>query len=90
MNKHFTLVDYDVWGNEVDGWEVNTAYRTDIKLPHKDYEDADIVKALIALNYLGKNVKPSDIYVEWLDDTMVELSSAKNYCPICKLELEKE
>ena len=35
MKQVFGVVDYDVWGNEVDGWEVNTIYRTDFKIPYK-------------------------------------------------------
>ena len=37
MKQVFGVVDYDVWGNEVDGWEVNTIYRTDFKIPYKKF-----------------------------------------------------
>jgi hypothetical protein len=90
MNKHFTLVDYDVWGNEVDGWEVNTIYRTDFKIPYKKaFLKDDIIDALKECNYLKQTVTHDDVDAEWLDDTMIELTQASNYKPICRLELEE-
>ena len=86
----YGVVDYDVWGNEVDGWEVNTIYRTDFKIPYKKaFLKDDIIDALKECNYLKQAVTHDDVDVEWLDDTMIELTQASNYKPICRLELEE-
>lgn len=86
----FGVVDYDVWGNEVDGWEVNTIYRTDFKIPYeKTFIKNNIIDALKECDYLKQTVTYDDIDVEWLDNAMIELTQASNYQPICRLELEE-
>lgn len=90
MKQVFGVVDYDVWGNEVDGWEVNTIYRTDFKIPYKKtFVKDDIIDALKECDYLKHTVTYDDIDVEWFDGTMIELTQASNYQPICRLELEE-
>ena len=90
MKQVFGVVDYDVWGNEIDGWEVNTIYRTDFKIPYeKAFVKDDIIDALKECDYLKQTVTYDDIDVAWFGDTMIELTQASNYQPICRLELEE-
>ena len=91
MNK-YKIVDYfDVWGNPVDGWEVNNLtsyYDTDetcLRIS-EDATDEEIIDFLIQINYLKPEAKEL-VYLESYDNEMIEIVQAKDDYPIGRLEM---
>lgn len=87
----FQLIDYfDVWGNEEEGWEVNSLARTDIyiDIDTKNDDETDILIKLVEAEYL--NPKAIDeICVNWLEVNFIEMETEKGY-PIGRLEADWE
>ena len=83
----FQVVDYyDVWGNEVDGWDVNDISREDYYIDLVfDNTDEEIIEKLVEVGYLNKE-SVDNIAVDWLDDTMIELTLKENWMPLGRLE----
>ena len=86
----WTLTDYfDVWGNEVDGWEVNDAsiWSTDIELKD-DMTDEEIIDYLISVNYLTPDAKGIVQLVDggdWIEIENSESSGQPGY-PLGRLD----
>lgn len=51
-----SVYDYDVWGNDVDGYEVNEQFLIWDDVPLADLEDDTIIEALIDCGYLLSEV----------------------------------
>lgn len=83
----FQLVDYyDVWGNEVEGWDVNGISREDVYINLVfDNTDVEVIEKLVEVGYLKANAVDR-VNVDWLDDTMIELTVKENGFPLGKLE----
>jgi len=81
----YTLINqFDVWGNEVDGYEVNNqcVEMTGITITD-DATDKDIIKYLIDVKFL---VYDAFNLVEVVNSgDLIELFEAKTGCPICYL-----
>ena len=91
VNK-YKIVDYfDVWGNPIDGWEVNNLtsyYDTDetcLRIA-EDATDEEIIDFLIQINYLKPEAKEL-VYLESYDNEMIEIVQAKDDYPIGRLEM---
>ena len=83
----FQLVDYDdVWGNKVEGWYINSIFREDVYVDLVfDNTDEEIIDKLVEVGYL--NVEFLDrINVDWLDDTIIELTVKESGFPLGRLE----
>ena len=54
----YEILSYDIWGNDIDGYEVNDTYRTgyyiEIDNPY-DITDKEIKQKLYQVGYIGKN-----------------------------------
>ena len=54
----FEIINYDVWGNSQDGFEVNNAYSTGIFVDiNKNDSDKTILKKLKEVGFLKKTAK---------------------------------
>lgn len=91
INK-YKIVDYfDVWGNPVDGWEVNdltSYYDTDetcLRIS-EDATDEEIIDFLIQICYLLPTAKET-IYLESYDNEMIEIIAEEDDYPIGRLEM---
>jgi len=84
----FTLINqFDVWGNEIDGWEVNDQCieMSGITIT-SDATDGDIIKYLIDVKFLAHDA--FDL-VEVVDNgDLIELFEKETGCPICYLMQE--
>ena len=83
----FQVVDYyDVWGNETDGWDVNGVSREDCYIDLVfDNTDDEIIEKLVEVRYLNADAV-DHVNVDWLDDTMIELTVKENGFPVGRLE----
>lgn len=73
-------VDYDVWGNEADGYEVNQPFRTTHKIALKD--DAkltDMLKALRASGVLGGKATSKSVAMEDHKDVIYFTATEDGY-----------
>ena len=86
--NHYKLIDYfDVWGNPIDGWEVNdlTTVEEDIVIA-EDSTDEEIIDFLVRIDYLKPEVKEL-VYLESYDNEMIEIIARENDYPIGRLEM---
>lgn len=83
----FQVVDYyDVWGNETDGWDVNGVSREDYYIDLVfDNTDDEIIEKLVEVRYLSVDAV-DHVNVDWLDDTMIELTVKEDGFPLGRLE----
>lgn len=85
----FQVRDYEVWGNDMDGYQVNDTRETDhiIYIEETD-SDETIVKKLIECEYLGRHAKPHAFEVEGEFDHVlyVNYSQGGTFQPLCQLE----
>lgn len=91
INK-YKIVDYfDVWGNPVDGWEVNdltSYYDTDETCLQisEDATDEEIIDFLIQIDYLKPEAK-NLVHLESYDNEMIEIVHTADDYPIGRLEM---
>jgi hypothetical protein len=76
----------DVWGNEIDGYDVNDRSRAGYIELVESYTDHDILQALKDENFLKESVKFTDINIDG-DDTLIFIDSAENAYPLFQLTL---
>lgn len=91
VNK-YKLVSYlDVWGNPIDGWEVNlwfNDYDTDetcLRIS-EDATDEEIIDFLIQIGYLLPTAKET-VYLESYDNEFIEIIEKKDDYPLGRLEM---
>ena len=81
----WTLINYfDVWGNEVDGWEVNNACSKfdDLEIAD-DATEQDIIDYLCNIEFFKTNdLEKFD--VEYCGD-FIEISEKETQMPLCSL-----
>ena len=86
--NHYKLIDYfDVWGNPIDGWEVNdlTTVEEDIVIA-EDSTDEEIIDFLIQIEYLKPEAR-ENVHLESYDNEMIEIVQTKDDYPIGRLEM---
>lgn len=61
----YEIIDYDVWGNERDGFNVNQSFHTGhfVEIP-EDATDAEIVRILKDEGVLKKTVRTASVGIE--------------------------
>ena len=68
----FEIINYDVWGNPQDGFEVNNAYSTGIFVDiNKNDSDKTILKKLKEVGFLKKTAKYICFEIEGEDPFLV-------------------
>ena len=86
--NHYKLIDYfDVWGNPIDGWEVNdlTTVEEDIVIA-EDATDEEIIDFLIQIEYLKPEAR-ENVHLESYDNEMIEIVQTKDDYPLGRLEM---
>lgn len=81
------LVNYfDVWGNEVDGWQVNDlCAEWERHVP--DLEDATLLQLLVAEGFLRHDVGLDQVEFIFIGPEMVEIEQTADGLPLGRLEI---
>lgn len=85
--NHYKLIDYfDVWGNKVDGWEINNlcTVKEDIIIA-EDSTDEEIIYFLISIGYFKESARDV-VYIECSEGDIIEFFEKETDKPICVLE----
>ena len=83
------LINYfDVWGNKKDGWEVNNQCIEWDDGIMVEISNREILELLKITGFLKKQVRINQIIFDDYGE-FIELSQKKDYCPICRLEIEE-
>ena len=86
--QYYDLIDYfDVWGNEEDGWEVNDQAVVEEKIwISDDTTEEELFNYLKdTVGYFNRNIKFSDVEIQWYDPDFIEIFQASDGCPVCSL-----
>jgi hypothetical protein len=60
--KTYQLIDYDVWGNDDDGYTVNQSFRTDTWIDiDNSWDDARLVKELKKAGIIRKGIRTKSV-----------------------------
>jgi len=82
----YEIIDYDVWGNEEDGWQVNQSFHTGrfVEIPEgaRDYQ---IVRALKNAGVFRSRVQTADVRIDGEEGYSLYLEDARTGRP--ELEL---
>ena len=86
-NNYWSLVDYfDVWGNEVDGWEVNnSSIEFDDLYIDPTSSNEEIVDYLKSIGYFAPTVTLDQLTIEDGGD-YIEFFQASDGMPLCRLD----
>lgn len=85
------LINYDVWGNPKDGFEVNDQHYTGLSIelePEREYSDKEIAKLLVKSGFCNKTAI-GRITTEW-HDNCVYINEKRHGKPFCELRLERD
>jgi hypothetical protein len=87
LNMKYDLIEYEVWGNKRDGFEINDCFRVmkGIEIDDND-TDKDIVKKLKEVGYLKNTVRMNQMVIERNSESMIEFYERKDYKPSFNLE----
>jgi hypothetical protein len=86
----YNLVNYfDVWGNAVEGWEVNNLCSEGIVEITENATKSDLIQALIDKGFFLDTVIEKDVEIQ-NDFEMIEFFVESNMYPICRLELIRQ
>ena len=86
----YELVNYfDVWGNNVDGWEVNNLCVEGIVELKDNATNKDIIQAIVEFGFFKPSVTEKDVDI-WDDGDMIEFHQSTNQCPICRLQIVRQ
>lgn len=82
----YKVYDYEAWGNEVDGYSVNSKTPTSciVELP-ESYTRRDVVKALIDGGYFRETAMQSVGGIEIMDNGDGVIYLDYKQCPHCEL-----
>ena len=86
-NNYWSLVDYfDVWGNEVDGWDVNnSSIEFDDLYIDPTASNEEIVDYLKSIGYFASTVTLDQLTIEDGGD-YIEFFQASDGMPLCRLD----
>jgi hypothetical protein len=89
MNRKYKLINYDVWGNKNDGWEVNDAHFTGIEIElSENFTDKELKTALYKSGFATQGILMAKISCDGEPDyTLYVNLEAKAYGskPFCEL-----
>jgi hypothetical protein len=86
----FSIYDYDIVGNKIDGYEVNNVYQTEFKVKlKKNYNKKQIIQKLKKCGYLKKGLHSENFYIDGEFDYTFYLTytgrNADGFLPVCEL-----
>ena len=84
-----SIISYDVWGNDKDGYEINDSYvwESGVEFNLDWNSDHDIVKFLKSIGFLAKHVKVSDLEFDG-DVDYVTITRSRDACPLCEVRID--
>jgi hypothetical protein len=84
----YKVFDYDVWGNEKDGYTVNDTRSTifTLEIDFEKTDEIEIIKELKAIGFLKKTSKNSKYFVDMTDENDITIDYS-GY-PVCELRKE--
>ena len=84
-----SIISYDVWGNDKDGYEINDSYVWESGAEFNlDWDsDHDIVKFLKSIGFLAKHVKVSDLEFDG-DVDYVTITRSRDAYPLCEVRID--
>ena len=90
VNKKNTveLLNYfDVWGNEIDGWEINdqTRHELEVDFNLSETSEQDLLDWLIEIGFLKCYVQLSDLEFSWENARYVEIFESRDDYPLCAI-----
>ena len=86
----YEIIEYDVWGNKVDGYEVNNAFRTGnmVEIDIDNDSDKTIIKKLKDAGYLAKGLHTTSFEIDG-DEYGLYVNCVKQefngFYPVCEL-----
>jgi len=78
---------YDVWGNEVDGYEVNDARIVWDDVWTNELDDKTLLNILKNTGFLAKNVRINQINFEWLGPEYCEITTRRDGYPLGRIDI---
>lgn len=82
------IYTYDVWGNAIDGYDVNDIFRTPDTFKFNGGSVAELAAAAQKAGYLPMNIEYYDL--EWIDNDLVFVNRAFDGKPLGELRMEGE
>ncbi len=83
----YDLIEYEVWGNKKDGFEINNCFRVIKGIEITDNDTIkDIVKMLKEVGYLKNTLRMNQMTIESYSEGMIEFYERKDYKPSFRLE----
>lgn len=82
----FEVINYDVWGNEEEGFEVNGSYTTGYEIEISDTaSDKEIIDALKEIEFLSNKCNENTVDIDGETEFSLYLEWSKNSYPLCEL-----
>lgn len=89
MKRTYEVFEYDVWGNEHEGYDVNNRMRSGCEVTlDEDATDAQIIKALKDCGFLRKGLHTKSFDIEGEMDYTLYVTRARDMYPVCELVAE--
>jgi hypothetical protein len=90
LSAKVSIITYDVWGNNKDGYEVNDKFRygtfkTDISLLDTEKGVLNFLNEV----FFNKKVSEKQIDIELVDENITYVSDAKNGKPLLEIIVER-
>ena len=84
------VVSLDVWGNEIDGYEVNSAYYTGIDITCDIESDQDIITSLqVGEGFLSDKANIDTITIDGDPDFMITVDDTETGYPLYQLHANR-
>lgn len=81
------VLDYEVWGNQEDGWDVNDVFKGSliVDLP-EDFTNEQLLNALIEIGYFSDKANMETVAFQDLSEFSVEFLEADTGMPLGRVE----
>jgi len=91
MTNKYQVYDYDVWGNEKDGFDVNNVFKTPyvVEISEKDF-DKEVIGRLKDAGFLKKTCKNSKFQIGGEPDYTLYVMYSPTWYPVCELRRFEE
>lgn len=83
MTEKFDLIDYDVWGNEEDGFEVNDLFYIERGLEFEEVTKESVLAMLKEVDYLKDHVTLDMLDIE-LEEFHIYVNESHTSRPLCE------
>lgn len=88
-HRRYKLINYDVWGNRADGFEVNDAHYTGIEIDLPcDFKDIELRRALYKCGFCNRGILTAKLQIEGEEEYTIYVNligSRYGLKPFCEL-----